>query len=165
MKKIEDLIVDKIIDLAHYMLSKIVKPDIEINTVIDLNKEALAKLKQNYGIEGIILDVDETIRKDGKMIPKCNRDWIENIKDEFKIVIVSNGIDSEVENYFKERNIDYIGFAGKPLKRNFTKACEKMNLNPENVLVIGDNIFDDIHGGNRSKMNTALVKEVEETER
>lgn len=92
-------------------------------------------------------------------------EWIESLKDKIKIIIVSNGVDQNIEKYFKENGIDYIGFACKPLKKNFLKACEKMNVKPENVLAIGDSLFDDIYGGKRNKMKTALVKEVEDNER
>ena len=40
-----------------------------------------------------------------------------------------------------------------------------MNLPPDKVLVVGDRVFDDIYGGKRNNMKTALVKSVEEDER
>ena len=162
MKKIEEIIGDKIIDLAHYLLAKVVKPDITIDKVNDLTVERIEELKQEYGIEAIILDVDQTIRAEMKMIPKCNQDWVDNIRGKIKIIVLSNGIDKDIEKYFQERGIDYIGFALKPLRKNFIKACEKMEVNPEKVLVIGDSLFDDIHGGKKNKMKTVLVKCVED---
>lgn len=162
MRKIEEIIGDKIIDLSHYLLAKVIKPDITIDKVNDLTVEKIEKPKQEYGIEAIILDVDRTIRKEMKMIPKCNQDWVDNIRGKIKIIVLSNGIDKNIEKYFQEKGIDYIGFALKPLRKNFIKACERMNVNPEKVLVIGDSLFDDIHGGKKNKMKTALVKKVEE---
>lgn len=100
-----------------------------------------------------------------KDIPKCNKEWIEDLKDKIKIMIVSNGVDKDIEKYFNENGIDYIGFACKPLKKNFLKACEKMNVPPVSVLMVGNSLFDDIYGGKRNKMKTALVKEVEDNER
>ena len=162
MRKIEEIIGDKIIDLSHYLLAKVIKPDITIDKVNDLTVEKIEKPKQEYAIEAIILDVDRTIRKEMKMIPKCNQDWVDNIRGKIKIIVLSNGIDKNIEKYFQEKGIDYIGFALKPLRKNFIKACERMNVNPEKVLVIGDSLFDDIHGGKKNKMKTALVKKVEE---
>ena len=80
-------------------------------------------------------------------------------------MIVSNGVDKDIEKYFNKNGIDYIGFACKPLKKNFLKACEKMNVTPVSVLMVGDSLFDDIYGEKRNKMKTALVKEVEDNER
>ncbi len=165
MKTLEDLVAEKLCDLVHYALSKIIKPDMTLNKVNELDIQAIEKMKQQYGIEAIILDVDDTLRKEMKCIPKCNKEWIEGLKGKIKIMIVSNGVDRNIEKYFKENGIDYIGFACKPLKKNFIKACEKMNVNPESVLMVGNSLFDDIYGGKRNNMKTALVKEVEDEER
>lgn len=100
-----------------------------------------------------------------KDVPKCNKEWIEGLKGKIKIMIASNGVDKDIEKYFNENGIDYIGFACKPLKKNFLKACEKMNVTPVSVLMVGNSLFDDIYGGKRNKMKTALVKEVEDNER
>lgn len=162
MKTLDELIVDKILDLLHYVLSKFIKPDITLEKINELDSSAIDQLKQQYGIEGIILDVDETLRKEMRDIPKCNKEWIESLKGKLKIIILSNGKDKMIEQYFQENGIDYIGFAHKPLKRNFLKACEKMNLSPDKVMTIGDSLFDDVYGGKKNNMKTALVKDVDE---
>ena len=162
MKNIEDYIVDKIFSATNYVLSKIIKPDISIKNVKQLNEEEIAKIKERYGIEGVILDIDDTVRKDMNDIPKCNQEWIEMLKTQFKVIVVSNGNDNKVGQFLKEKDIEYIGFANKPLKKSFMKACEKMNIEPEKVLVIGDGLFADIYGGKRNNMKTALVNQVEE---
>lgn len=165
MKTLDEIIGDKILEIAHYILSKFVKPDMTVDKVTQLDKETLDKIISKYGIEGIILDVDETLRKEMKDIPKCNKDWIESLRCKVKIIILSNGKDKKIEQYFQEKGIDYIGFAHKPLKKNFIKACKKMNISPNKVLVIGDSLFDDIYGGKKNNMKTVLVKEVEDNER
>lgn len=162
MKTLEELIAEKIMDLLHYVLSKFVKPDMILEKVNQLDQNEIEKLKQQYGIEGIILDVDETLRKEMKNIPKCNKDWIESLKGKLKVIIVSNGKDKKIEQYFREIGIDYIGFAHKPLKKNLLKACEKMNLDPDQVMIVGDSLFDDIYGGKRNNMKTVLIKDVDE---
>ena len=165
MKKIEEYVADKLIDMTHFVLSKLIKPDITVETVMQITPEMVEKLKRDNGIEAIILDVDDTIRKDNvRKIPKCNEEWIDSLREKIKIIILSNGIDEDIEKYFKAKGIDYIGFACKPLKRNFKKACMKMNVDPEKVLVVGNSLFDDIYGGRRNNMKTALVKRVEKEE-
>ena len=39
-----------------------------------------------------------------------------------------------------------------------------MGLNPENILVIGDDIINDIHGANKCGMITAIVDNVKSDE-
>ena len=92
MKRLEDLIAEKIEDLIHYVLVKKVKPDITIDKVTELDEEQIKEIKKKYEIEGIILDVDETLRKDMKDIPKVNKDWIEKLKGQLKVIIVSNTV-------------------------------------------------------------------------
>ena len=165
MKTIDELVADKLMDLVQYALSKFIKPDITLEKVNQLDATVIDKLKERYGIEGIILDVDETLRKEMKDIPKCNKEWIESLKGKLKVIILSNGKDQQIEQYFRENGIDYIGFAHKPLKKNFLKACEKMDVSPDKVLVVGNDLLTDIYGGRRNNMKTVLIKNVERTER
>ena len=165
MKTLDDIIAEKIFGLTNFVLSKFISPDMTLDKVNQLDIKTIQRIKQEYGIEGIILDVDETLRKDMKNIPRCNQEWIESLRGQIKIIVLSNGIDRKVEKYFQDRGIDYIGFAHKPLKKNFIKACEKMKLNPKKVLVVGDSLFDDIYGGKKNNMKTLLIKDVDDNER
>ncbi len=165
MRRIEDIIADKIENLIHYVLVKLIKPDITIDTVTELDEKQIKEIKRKYEIEGIILDVDETLRKNMKNIPKVNQEWIEKLRGQLKVIILSNGKDKKMEDYFKEKEIDYIAFAHKPLKKNYLKACQLLNLPPYKVIVVGDNLFDDIYGGKRNDMVTALVNKVVDEER
>ena len=97
MKTLDEFVADKILDLVHYVLSKFIKPDMTLNKVNELDVQAIEKLKQQYGIEAIILDVDDTLRKEMKDIPKVNKEGIEDLKDKIKIMIVSNGVDKNIE--------------------------------------------------------------------
>ena len=56
----------------------------------------------------------------------------------------------------------YIYFAKKPLKFGFNKAKKKLNLENENIAVVGDQMLTDVLGANRSKMYSILVKPLEE---
>ena len=154
---LEDLVIKRLCDIVNYSLSKIIKPNIEIENVNNLDSDAIDKIKEKYGIEGVILDIDDTLRENMKSIPKCNEEWLETLKSRLKVVVLSNGIDEKIQKFLEEKEISYIGFAMKPLKKNFKKACEIMNLPPDKVLVIGDSIFCDIHGGNRNNMKTVRI--------
>lgn len=165
MKNIEDVIVNKILDLIDFTLSKFIKADMNIKNVREITEEVILKLKNEEQIEGIIIDVDETLRKDMNNIPKCNREWLEMVAKHLKIIILSNGKDDKIEEFFETRGINYIYLAHKPLKKNFLRACEKISVDPKKVVVVGDGIFQDIHGGNKNNMKTIQVHEVEDDER
>ena len=154
------IVENKIYSIIDQILMNYIKPNIKLNQVSDIDLELLKKLKSQYGIGGLILDIDNTLRKDSKPIPKCNQEWVKYMKQEFKVMIVSNGFDKKVKGFANENGIEYIGFCRKPRKKYFLNAAEKMGLNPENVLVIGDDIICDVYGGNRSGMITAMVNNV-----
>lgn len=165
MERIEDILADKIGALINYALYKVVKPDIRISDVKALNKGTIRWLKERYGIEGVILDLDETLRHGTRDIPNCNKEWLETLRGELKITILSNGWSGKLEKYFKEKNINYIKLGFKPLKGGFHRACKSMGVDPSKVLMIGNDIFGDIYGGNRNNMMTAHVISVERDER
>ena len=75
MKTLDELVADKILDLVHYVLSKIIKPDMTLNKVNELDIQAIEKLKLQYGIEAIILEVDDTLRKEMKDINYDCKQW------------------------------------------------------------------------------------------
>ena len=161
-KALDEILADQMMKLARLALSKVIKPDITVGRVSELDEQEIERIKQEYGIEAIILDVDETLRSDMQSIPETNQEWIESLRGKVKIIILSNGIDKRIEEYFATKGIDYIGFAHKPFKKNFVKACQKMDVRPENVMVVGDSLLDDIYGGKRNKMKTVLVQSVED---
>lgn len=150
----------KIYNIIHEQLVKIIQPTMVIREVKDINLQLVKKLKSEYGIGGIILDVDDTLRKQMMKIPDCNKQWIEFMKKEFKVIVLSNGYDGKVSEFCDEKDVPYISFAKKPLKKQFLYACEKMGLYPENILVIGNDIVCDIYGGNRCGMLTAIIDDV-----
>ena len=162
MRTIMDVAGDIVLAKVREVLLRIIVPDISIDNVNEIDEVGIKCLKEYHGIEGFILDVDETIRSNGRDIPPANQEWIDRIKDEFKIIVVSNGMDGRLKKYFEERGITYIPFAFKPLKMNFMKACEEMNLAPERVLVVGDSLVDDIIGAKMSGCKSALIKGIEE---
>lgn len=159
-KSLEDRIMDWFFSKVNAAMSRVIKPDMQIDNVGCLNRDEVQRIKEMYGIKGVILDIDETVRHDMGEIPDVNKEWIDMIKEELKVIVISNGVDKKVERYFELLGIDYIGFAHKPLKKNFKKACDSLGLKPEEILVIGDDTFSDIYGGRRNNMKTIQVKGV-----
>ena len=138
------------------------KPQLKIKEVKEIDYEFVKEIKRTYGIGGIILDVDDTIRKQMFEVPDCNQKWIEFMRKEFKLIILSNGFSGKIKEFCDKKGIPYIGFAKKPLKTGFLRACNEMGLEPQNVLVIGNSTICDIYGGNRSGLITASVEKVKE---
>lgn len=137
-----------------------VYPDLYLNSVIDINATLLKKNK----LEALILDVDNTLIDYYKNLIDGAEEWCENLKSEgIKCIILSNSNKKEkVETVAKKLGIKYIMFAKKPLKSGFKRALEKLEMSPEQVAVVGDQIFTDVVGAKRMKMFSILVKQVGE---
>ena len=117
IKILIDEIFNKLSETFYYYLIKAVKPDMKIENVTELTEEMIIMLKQKLQVEGIIIDVDETLRKDMKVIPKCNQEWLEMVMKHLKVVAVSNGRDDKIKDYCEKQGITYISNAWKPLWR------------------------------------------------
>lgn len=135
-------------------------PKCYMKKVTDITPEFL----KNNNIQGLILDVDNTLLDFNLKIIEGLEKWHEDIKKSgVKCIILSNSNKTEkvkmVANLMK---ISYIKFAKKPLKSGFYKAQKKLNIPSENIAVVGDQIFTDVIGANRSKMFSILVEPIAE---
>ena len=135
-------------------------PKLYIEKVTDLTYEILEK----NNIKALILDVDNTLIDFDKNMIDGLVEWKEKLSAKnIKFIILSNSNKKEkVENVAKKLNIPYMYFATKPLKRGFKKAKKQLELESENIGVVGDQIFTDVIGANRSKMFSILVKPIGE---
>lgn len=118
-------------------------------------------LKKN-NLKALILDVDNTLIDYYKNLSIDVVNWSKILKDNgIKMYILSNTNQKEkVEKVARKLDIPFMNFARKPSKQGFLKIQKELNINSKNIAVVGDQIFTDILGGNRSKMYTILVEPV-----
>lgn len=150
----------KVLEIKTKFLPIFLRPDILLNNITELDTCMIFNLKEKYDIQGIILDVDETLRKNMQPIPVYIKEWLENLIKNIKVIVLSNGYDKRVEDYLKNIGITYISLACKPMRRGFLKSALELNIKPNKILVIGDSLVDDILGGKISGMMTGLVKKL-----
>lgn len=138
----------------------ILYPKANFNNVREIDINFL----QKNNIKALILDVDNTLIDYDKNLEPETIKWAEELKKQgIKLYILSNSNKKEkVETVAKKLNIEYDYFAKKPLKMGFKKVQEKLQEKPENIGVVGDQIFTDVVGGNRCKMFTILVEPIAE---
>ena len=131
--------------------------------VENVRKISIDLLKKN-NIKGIILDVDNTLIDFSKNMPDGTKEWIDEVKkQEIKCCILSNSNKIEkVKKVAETLDIPFIYFAKKPLKFGFNKAKKILDLQSNEIAVVGDQIMTDVIGANRSKMFSILVKPIEE---
>lgn len=139
---------------------KILYPKLYVKKVEDITIEMLMKNK----IKLLILDVDNTLIDYYKNLTEEVVNWAKQMKGQgIKIYILSNTNDRrKVKEVAEVFGVKYKHFAMKPLTRGFKYIEKEMNIKPENIAVVGDQIFTDILGGNRAKMFTILVDPIDD---
>ncbi|MFA5535591.1 MAG: YqeG family HAD IIIA-type phosphatase [Bacillota bacterium] len=133
--------------------------------VDQLKDVPLAKLRDR-GIKGLIIDLDNTITHWNSN--NLNQDifaWFKELKKfEFKPCLVSNNNHERVSKVAEQLKIPFVPSAGKPFRKAFFKGMEVLNTEAAETAVIGDQIFTDVLGGNRSRLLTILVMPLDRNE-
>ena len=135
---------------------KILRPKVYINSVYNID---LMKLKKIKKIKGIIVDLDNTLVAWGeKEVSQRIIDWVKEAKKiGLKICIVSNTNSKRVAELAQIFDIPYHSKYFKPFSIAFNNGLKILDTKKSETVVIGDQIFTDIWGGNRLKLLTILV--------
>ena len=135
-------------------------PRLYCKNILEVTPEVL----NENNIKALILDVDNTLLDFDLKIIDGLENWGKTMKENgIKCIILSNSNkETKVKMVADLLGIDYIKFAMKPLKRGFKMAQKKLEIPNENIAAIGDQIFTDVIGANRSKMFSILVKPLAE---
>lgn len=142
------------------MIFKSLRPADRCRTIYDINLEAL----RGCGIRGLIFDIDNTLEPYATARPSARlTQWLqEAARSGFELAILSNAKSVRTTAFcagFPEGNppITWIAKAGKPLRKGFRAVASELHLKPEQLVMIGDQLFTDIWGGNRFGCRTILV--------
>lgn len=134
-------------------------PDKYFNKVEQITIDFLNENK----IKALILDVDNTLIDYNKKLSEKIVSWAIDLKAKgIRLYILSNsGHKDKVETVANKLDIPYENLAKKPMKSGFLRVQKKLNEKPENIGVVGDQIFTDVIGGNLCNMFTILVDPVD----
>ena len=138
-------------------------PDYIYEKVEDIPYEILRR----DDIKLILMDMDNTLIDYKADYSKELRRWIKDIKSKgIKLYIVSNSmLDSKIKKISKELGLQYFHRAGKPSRKGLKKAFDLFpDIKKEQTLMIGDQIFTDVWGGNRFNIKTLLVRRINKKE-
>lgn len=131
------------------------KPDLIVNSLSSINLQSYWET----GKRGIILDLDNTITSWNEMeLSEIAQSFLnEALSLNYKVFLLTNARHKRTRDIANKYALSYLAPALKPCKVAFLKALQSMNLQAEQVIVIGDQIFTDILGGNRVGCFTILV--------
>ena len=136
----------------------IIYPDAYLKNVQEITIQFLIENK----IKALILDVDNTLIDYYKNLSEDVVNWANELQGQgIKLYILSNTNKKEkVEKVANKLEIPYKLFAKKPSRKGFKQIQKELKISSENIGVVGDQIFTDVIGGNRSNMFTILVDPV-----
>lgn len=126
-----------------------------VEDVLSIDYQAL----RDKGFKGLIFDIDNTLVPHGAdSTEQVDALFADLNAMGFTTLLLSNNNRQRIERFAKNINTLYIEEAGKPHPDCYLKAVDKMGLRNDEVLVIGDQLFTDIFGANRSRLPSILVK-------
>lgn len=130
-------------------------PNEHVKRIFDIQP---AFLKEK-GIKGIITDLDNTlVAWDVSDATQEVIQWFKLMNEhDIQVTIISNNKQERVEIFSEPLGTPFVYSARKPLSRAFKTVAKQMELEKEEVLVIGDQVLTDVLGGNIAGFYTILV--------
>jgi len=118
----------------------------------------LDKLWQR-GKRFILTDLDNTLVPwNVAVLPESLTTWLAAAAAVgFQVCILSNNHGPRVEAFAKMSGIPAVANARKPKEVGFRQALARFHKTPAETVMIGDQLFTDIRGGNRCGLYTILV--------
>ena len=130
-------------------------PDIKLDHITEITVELLNK----YGINALILDVDNTLSTHhGQRLTDGLKKWLQDMQNAgIKLTVLSNSKSKRLEPFAKKIGLEYISMGLKPLPFGFLRALKKLGSKKGSTAVVGDQIFTDTLGGNLVGIKTILL--------
>lgn len=124
---------------------------------------------RSQGIEGLILDVDNTLVPWGTCdIDEETESWVRRAKQDFAVCLLSNSVRGRRMQTLAKRldvpGISVWGLGRKPFGGGLRRALRVTGTAPGKTAMIGDQLLADILGGNRLGMHTVWVRRMSERE-
>lgn len=133
----------------------LLRPDYNLKNIYEIDLDVL----KNQGIKAIFFDLDSTIMvsKSGEYHEKTE-EWLKKVDEYFFIAVITNNKKCEyLEKVRSVSDFQVIGNAKKPSTKAMKKLLSKININPENVVIVGDRPLTDILAGKLLGARTILV--------
>ena len=132
-------------------------PDEEIDSVYSYDFSKAYK----EGIRGVIFDIDNTLVPHGFPADKKSIAFFRELHDMgIRTVLLSNNKEPRVKKFASKVESDYIFKAGKPGKKGYLQAMEKMNTTKKDTIFVGDQLFTDVWGAKRVGIKSILSRPI-----
>ena len=134
-------------------------PSLIAESLLDLTPQLL----QQRGIRLLMLDFDNTIVPYTTNNPTEQMEaWLKMMtQSPIRICVVSNSKRDRVKVFCKAYGIDCITHAKKPFSKGISQCLTKYNLPNDQCALCGDQIYTDVLGANNAKIQSILVKAID----
>ena len=123
-------------------------------SVFDIDYQSL----YDKGFRGLLFDIDNTLVHHGDdSTPEIDALFEKIHSIGFRTLMLSNNSEERILRFLKNIDSEYIEEADKPDPACYFEACKKLNITPDQAVMIGDQLFTDIRGANRAGITSILV--------
>ena len=132
-------------------------PSESLDSAYEIDYEQLYKA----GYRGVIFDVDNTLVPHNAPADEKAKALFETLRAlGYQSCLLSNNKEPRVKEFSEVVNTRYIFKAGKPSVRGYEAAMDRMGTTKENTFFVGDQLFTDVYGANRTGLYSVLVKPI-----
>lgn len=134
----------------------ITRPTWRCHAITDIDIEKL----EREGVRCVLFDRDNTVvPRDTKVAPPEVMAWLDAVRAAgIKVCMVSNNFHTDqIEASAKELKTQVVHHAMKPAPFALHRAMELMGANPEETILVGDQVFTDVAASNLAGVRCVLV--------
>jgi HAD superfamily (subfamily IIIA) phosphatase, TIGR01668 len=138
------------------------KPYIMLDKITDIDVESL----KNLNVTTIMTDLDNTLLPwDSNEYDLSLRKWLNQMaQNNIEVMVVSNNSYERVEKAVRDLPVSIVARAVKPLPFVIMNHIREENIDPKQVLFVGDQVMTDVLAGNMAQLKTVLVKPLVDTD-
>ena len=131
-------------------------PHLYLDSILELELEYL----KQKGIRGLFLDVDGTLKDHGALeLASEVVEWMQLTRESgVSLWLCSNGRAARIEKLALSLGVPFIAEAFKPFPFRCRRTLKEQGLLPQEMAMVGDQIYADVLVGRLSRMHTILIR-------
>src|SRR5262249_5481288 len=134
---------------------RLITPHLHLTSIHEIDPPRLRAL----GLEGLLLDVDCTLKDHhAAVFPETTLTWVQTLSASgIRLCLLSNGRGRRIGRLAEALGIPFVAKAFKPLPFGCRAGVRRLELPPERVGVVGDQVFAGVMAGRLAGVFTILV--------
>lgn len=131
-------------------------PDLIVGSIDEIPLDHM----EQAGVRGFLFDLDNTLLDHyGEVVQPDVIEWLDAVRGRgFKAAMVTNAAPERALPLAAGLNMPCVYSARKPLRRGVQAGVKVLGLPPEDVAMVGDQLFTDVWAGRRAGTYTIWVR-------